>query len=108
MVSIGIAVAGVIATFAVMKNKVESLSKSNEDKDKKLDALHKRLDTHGDDIVKLNTKAELAMTAKDVDEKYVSKELFRQFEKHIDKRFDRIEDGQGKILSFIEKTVKDK
>lgn len=103
MINIAIALVGVITTFITMKDKIDGLIKSNEEKDRKLDSLHRRLDNHGDDIVKLNTKAELAMTAKDVDEKYVSKELFRQFEKHIDKRFDRIEDGQGKILSFIEK-----
>ena len=60
-----------------------------------------RLEKHGDDLVSLNTRAELAVTAKDVDEKFVSKELFRQFEKHIDKRFDGLESGQGKILKFI-------
>ena len=46
------------------------------------------------------------MTQKDVDNKYVSKELFRQYEKHIDKRFDRLEAGQGKILAFIEDITK--
>ena len=63
--------------------------------------MEERLDKHGDDLVTLNTKAELAVTAKDVDEKFVSKELFRQFEKHIDKRFDGIEEGQVEILAFI-------
>lgn len=63
--------------------------------------IYKRLDKHGDDIVALNTKSELAVTAKDVDEKFVSKELFKQFEKHIDSRFDGLEKGQGKILDYI-------
>lgn len=64
--------------------------------------LYKRLEKHGDDIVHLNTLSRLAITAKDVDDKYVSKEYFKQFEKHMDQRFDRLESGQGKILSFIE------
>jgi hypothetical protein len=59
------------------------------------------LDKHGDDIVKLNTQSELAMTTKDVDDKYVSKELFRQFEKHMDKRFDSLEGKQDEILRYI-------
>jgi hypothetical protein len=68
--------------------------------------IFERLEKHGDIIVKLDTKAQLSMTAKDVDEKYVSKELFRQFEKHIDARFDKLESGQGKILSFIERATR--
>lgn len=67
--------------------------------------VYKRLEKHGDDIVHLNTLSRLAITAKDVDDKYVSKEYFKQFEKHMDKRFDTIENGQGKILSFIEQRM---
>ena len=96
MISIGVAAASIIASFAVVKSKAEELKKNQEH-------IFKRLDSHGDDIVTLNTLSKLAMTAKDVDDKYVSKELFRQFEKHIDKRFDGLEAGQGKILSYIEK-----
>lgn len=96
MISIGVAAASIIASFAVVKSKAEELKKNQEH-------IFKRLDSHGDDIVTLNTLSKLAMTAKDVDDKYVSKELFRQFEKHIDKRFDGLEAGQGKILTFIER-----
>jgi hypothetical protein len=92
---------GVVASFALMKYMVGELKRNQE-------VIFKRLDSHGDDIVKLNTKSELAMTSKDVDEKYVSKELFRQFEKHIDGRFDSLEVGQGKILNFIEQVYKTK
>ena len=68
-----------------------------------MDEYHRRLDTHGDDLVRLNTKAELAITAKEVDEKYLSKELFRQFEKHIDGRFDGVEAGLKQILNLVNK-----
>jgi hypothetical protein len=68
-----------------------------------INIIFERMDKHGDDIVRLNTKSELSMTAKDVDEKYVSKELFRQFEKHMDVRFDKLENGQNKILEYITK-----
>jgi outer membrane lipopolysaccharide assembly protein LptE/RlpB len=53
--------------------------------------------------VRLNTKAELAITAKEVDEKYLSKEMFRQFEKHIDSRFDSVQAGIDTILKYIKK-----
>lgn len=96
------------------KNKVDTLTEDNKNIKKevttynlginqKLDAYHRRLDTHGDDLVRLNTKAELAITAKEVDEKYLSKEMFRQFEKHIDGRFDGVETSLQQILTYIKK-----
>ncbi len=84
----------VIGTLFIMRYMV------NECKIKQTD-FENRIEKHGDDLVALNTKSELAITAKDVDEKFVSKELFRQFEKHIDIRFDSLEVGQGKILNYI-------
>lgn len=90
-------------TVGYYKGKVEAILKDNESLHNKLDAYHRRLDVHGDDLVRLNTKAELAITAKEVDEKYLSKEMFRQFEKHIDKRFDSVQDGLTEILKFIKK-----
>ena len=96
MISLAIAGAGILSSFAVVKYMADELKRNQE-------SIFKRLDSHGDDLVALNTMSKLAMTAKDVDDKYVSKELFRQFEKHIDKRFDGLEVGQGKILTFIER-----
>lgn len=88
-------------TVGYYKSKVDAILKDNETLHNKLDAYHKKLEVHGDDIVRLNTKAELAMTAKEVDEKYVSKELFRQFEKHIDSRFDGIDTSLSEILAYV-------
>lgn len=90
-------------TVGYYKGKVDTITKDNEALHSKIDAYHRRLDTHGDDLVRLNTKAELAITAKEVDEKYLSKELFRQFEKHIDGRFDGVEAGLKQILNLVKK-----
>ena len=90
-------------TVGYYKGKVDAILKDNESLHNKLDAYHRRLDVHGDDLVRLNTKSELAITAKEVDEKYLSKEMFKQFEKHIDKRFDSVQDGLTEILKFIKK-----
>ena len=90
-------------TVGYYKGKVDTIAKDNVSLHDKLDAYHTRLETHGDDLVRLNTKAELAITAKEVDEKYLSKEMFRQFEKHIDNRFDNIESVLNKILNFMGK-----
>ena len=96
MISLGIAVAAIIGSAYVTRYMVAELKKA-------ADEHAHRLEKHGDNLVELNTRSSLSMTAKDVDDKYVSKELFRQFEKHIDKRFDSVEDGMGKILRFVEK-----
>lgn len=90
-------------TVGYYKGKVDTITKDNETLHSKMDSYHQRLDAHGDDIVRLNTKAELAITAKEVDEKYLSKELFRQFEKHIDGRFDGVESGLKQILNLVKK-----
>ena len=90
-------------TVGYYKGKVDTILKDNETLHSEMDIYHRRLDTHGDDIVRLNTKAELAITAKEVDEKYLSKELFRQFEKHIDGRFDGVEAGLKQILNLVQK-----
>ena len=100
-VSLLIALVGAIGTFAVMRYMIGECKKNQS-------VFLLRLEKHGDDIVALNTKSELAVTAKDVDEKFVSKELFRQFEKHIDKRFDAIEKGQIEILSYMKGCTNDR
>ena len=90
-------------TVGYYKGKIDTITKDNDALHSKMDEYHRRLDTHGDDLVRLNTKAELAITAKEVDEKYLSKELFRQFEKHIDGRFDGVEAGLKQILNLVKK-----
>ena len=90
-------------TVGYYKGKVDSVVKDNEELNKKVDAYHRRTDVHGDDLVRLSTKAELAITAKEVDEKYLSKELFRQFEDHMKTRFDGVESGLREILNYIKK-----
>lgn len=101
MIPLLVSAGTIVGTFAVMKYVVGEL-KNNQN------AIFDRLEKHGDAIVALNTKAQSAITAKDVDDKFVSKELFRQFEKHIDNRFDEVKesfkqlnDGQGKILEYL-------
>ena len=90
-------------TVGYYKNKVDILVEDNKNLHNKFNASHRRLDTHGDDIVRLNTRSELAITAKEDDDKYLSKEMFRQFEKHIDNRFDDVQSGLDKILNFVQK-----
>ena len=96
MISVMLAIVTLVGNGFIIYYVVSELKKNQE-------TIFNRIEKHGDDIVRLNTKAELSMTVNDVDDKYVSKELFRLFEKHIDGRFDRLESGQDKILQHIDK-----
>lgn len=104
MISGSIGLITFITTFVTIKNKQDTMDKKQNSMEEVLERIFVRLDQHGDSLVKLNTQSELSVTAKDVDDKYVSKELFRQFEKHIDSRFDKIDkrfDGVESGLSSI-------
>ena len=68
-----------------------------------VEALDKRLDKHGDDIVAMRTEASHNLTAEKADDLYLRIKEFERFEKHIDIRFDMLQAGQEKILDFIEK-----
>lgn len=103
MISLGIGIVTYISIIVTLRNKVDAHQREIDESHKTIKALFARLDKHGDDLVRLNTKAELAITAKEVDEKYLSKELFRQFEKHIDGRFDGVEAGLKQILNLVQK-----
>lgn len=102
IISIGTIIASIGATWATMKIKGDSNSHSIEKVDAKIDALLKKIDSHSESITELKTKQGSAITAKEVSEHYLSKEHFRQFEKHIDDKFTMVIDGQGKILSEIQ------
>ena len=64
----------------------------------RVEASFKKIDTHGEDIRGLQTEKEQFLTAKDADDIYLRIKEFDRFEKHIDKRFDSIEQSMGKIL----------
>jgi hypothetical protein len=91
MINLGTFIATMIAVFAVMRSKVDAHDKKFSDNDRTMQNIFLRLDKHGDDIVKLNTQSELSMTAKDVDDKYVSKEMLAQIQKNLDAKIDATE-----------------
>lgn len=98
-------VATLISTFAIVKYQSAETKKQFEAHDveqkKSEENIFKRIEAHGEKIVELQTKQESAITAEKVSELYLSKEHFRQFEKHIDDKFKTVIDGQGKILEEI-------
>ena len=90
-----------------MKDHKDVHDKDIKDINKTLEKIFERLDRHGDDIVEMKSDSKRYMTSEAVDAKYMSKEMFNQFEKHVDRRFDEIRDGQGKILDFMKELKKE-
>lgn len=102
IISGGTIIASLAGSWAVIKSTNDLHGKEIEAIKTSVNGLGGRIDGHGESIVELRTKQSASITARECDDKYVSKELFRQFEKHIDGRFDTIESGVGKILGYLE------
>ena len=110
MVSLGIGIITYIGVLATMKNKIENHEAKHSDQGERNKDFYERLEKHGDDIIRLNTKSEMSITKESADDKYISKEYFGQYQKHMDQQFSyvrddlgKLVDGQEKLLSFIRK-----
>ena len=124
VISVIIAGVGVVSSFAVIKQKVNEGGSKDTEQDQRLALLEKfmnekkpllehlskvehafgkKLDEHGNSIVELRERLSQNPTMKEVRDEFVSKEMFKQMEKHIDEKFDRVEMGLSKILEKLEK-----
>jgi ribosome-associated translation inhibitor RaiA len=99
VISLIIAFAGVLATFAVTKNKVENNDKQIEAIFKILKSLGEKVDTHSESLSEYKVEIKSTVSMKEVRAEFVSKELF----KHIDEKFDKLENGIEKILNKLGK-----
>lgn len=94
IIMIAVVLFSAAATVGVMKHMLkEHVLRLNSHED--------RLDKHGDDLVRLNTKSESTVTSEDMAMKYVSKELFKQYEKNIEQHFTTVESTQKEILEIV-------
>ncbi len=103
MISIVIAIVGVISTFAITKNKVENNDEQIKAVFKMLKGHGDKIDSHSESLVAHQVEIKSTVTMKEVRAEFVSKELFKQMEKHIDEKFDKLENGIEKILTKLEK-----
>ena len=72
------------------------------------EALHTKffdkLDAINEVITEHKTRISNAPTMEQVRVEFVSKEMFKQMEKHIDEKFDKLENGIEKILNKLERS----
>lgn len=124
MVSLVIALVGVVSSFAVIRQKVNEGGNKDQEQDKRLtelekfmneknpmlnhfskieEAYGKKLDNHSRDITELQQKITQTPTMTEARNEFVTKEMFKQMEKHIDEKFDKLESGIEKILNKLDK-----
>lgn len=121
------------STFGAMKSKATAADIKDKEQDKNFVILNKfmnenvpllrhlskaenaivdKQEEQSKDIVSLKQKIAHSPTMKEVRDEFLTKEIFIQFEKHIDTRFDHFEkkfdtiaDGQEKILQAVNRTL---
>lgn len=112
LIQIILAVSTVGSVFAITryqtaenKKNLEAHESSNE---RTVESMYKTLDEHSKSIVALQTNQQHNITAKEVREQYISRELFQMHREHIDdrfnqvnSRFDNVDTNLGNILSAI-------
>jgi len=65
----------------------------------------KKIDYLTQEITKLNQQITQAPTMKEVRDEFVTKEMYKQLEKHIDIKFNILEDNQNKANSMLNSLV---
>lgn len=100
MISAVIALGGIIAAFAITR----FVSNQNA---KRIDDIAKKVDEHSETISEHRIIVSNAVTMDQVDAKFLTRDLFRAHEKHIDQRFISIEkkldDGFNDLKDILSK-----
>ena len=113
IVSAVIGVSTYFAMFVTLKNKTEQHSvelkeakEKSEHKSKESELIHSKIFDRVDEINQelASHKVRLANSPnmEQVRAEFISKEMFHQMEKHIDEKFNTIENGIDKILNRLE------
>jgi len=117
MVNVGIALAGIIGTYAVLRNRVERLEKDmsshintskidGNDLDRKLNAQFKRVDNCLERIVVLEQNTATHLDMNKAEEKFVSKKELELHLKNLElvtrNTNEKVEKMEGKLDELIE------
>ena len=101
-INVAIAGIGVISTFSVMRSKIDTQAQQIESLFKINKALGAKVDKHSETLSGHNVMLNGSLTREAADNRFVSKELFHQLEKHMDENFGRLENGIDKIINTLE------
>lgn len=112
-VSVVIGVVTYISIFVTLKNRTEQntldikdIKDKSEHRRKEDEVLRGRmfdkLDDVNQEIATHKVRLGNAPTMEQVRTEFVTKEMFKQMEKHIDEKFDKLENGIDKILTKLE------
>lgn len=126
IISLIIAIVGAVATYAVMRNNVDRLVKENEKlktdfaelekfknetkpqfyaMTKACDEIKDKQAEQAQTIAQLKEQIAQAPTMKEVRQEFVTKEMFKQMEKHIDEKFSLVQHGIDEILKKLDRRV---
>lgn len=126
IISLVIAIIGAVATYAVMRNNVDRLVKENEKlkedfaelekfknetkpqffaMSKSCDEIKDKQAEQSQIIAQLKEQIAQAPTMKEVRQEFVTKEMFKQMEKHIDEKFSLVQHGIDEILKKLDRRV---
>lgn len=114
MISLGIGLLTYVSMFVTLKNKtdqhstdIKDLREKNDRHKREDDSLHEKmfdkLDDVNQELATHKVKLGNAPTMEQVRAEFVTKEMFKQMEKHIDEKFDKLESGIEKILNKLDK-----
>lgn len=124
IISLIIAIVGAVATYAVMRNNVDRLVKENEKlktdfaelekfknetkpqfyaMTKACDEIKDKQAEQSQIIAQLKEQIAQAPTMKEVRQEFVTKEMFKQMEKHIDEKFSLVQHGIDEILKKLDR-----
>lgn len=113
MASVAIGVLTYFSMFITMRNKtdqhsldIKEIKEKGERNKKEDDILHGKMFDKLDEVNKELATYKVfignAPTMEQVRNEFVTKEMFKQMEKHIDEKFDKLENGIDKILNKLE------
>lgn len=126
IISLIIAIVGAVATYAVMRNNVDRLVRENEKlktdfaelekfknetkpqfyaMTKACDEIKDKQAEQSQIIAQLKEQIAQAPTMKEVRQEFVTKEMFKQMEKHIDEKFSLVQHGIDEILKKLDRRV---
>jgi len=100
MISLVIAICGVIAVFAVVR-------KTTDDNTKRLDGIGTKVDSHSEVLSEHKITLGSSVTMEQVDQKFLTINMFKQYEKHIDQRFGTLEKKLDQVETKLEDGFED-